>query len=112
MRKAILLHPNYKVEVIDFVGELDWYYKHLDCDLIELVYVGEYALVLDEEGLLKQSPEINVMASLIYGSPLYGKVMVVKDDEPDLIGLNEEEFNEFNNKVLNLLDEFDFRMLK
>ena len=60
------------------------------------IRVGSPVLVVDEEGAVRGVKSINVGASLLYGGPIYGAVLVLGEgmvdsgegfDEPDLIGL-------------------------
>lgn len=116
--KALLI-TDQNIMVVDFpqtddTGEkLDWYYQTIDCDCIDIVrpyglenmaadagldaLIGAYALVVDDESLLKAEPKVNPIASLLYGSdlhnqPLFGKVLVAKnqarDDGIETVGLN------------------------
>lgn len=115
--KALLIEgKDYKI--VDFpTGEteqkLDWYYGVLDCQCIDIVtphglddlartaglknLVGEFCLITDDEALLVADPQVNPIASLLYGSDLhgqllFGKVLVAKnqmrDDGIETVGLN------------------------
>ena len=57
---------------------------------------GSPVLVVDDTGAIRGNKSINVGASLLYGGPIYGAVLVLGEgmvdsgegfDEPDLIGL-------------------------
>jgi hypothetical protein len=60
------------------------------------IRAGSPVLIVDEEGAVRGVKSINVGASLLYGGPIYGAVLVLGEgmvdsgegfDEPDLIGL-------------------------
>ena len=60
------------------------------------IQAGSPVLIVDEEGAMRGVKSINVGASLLYGGPIYGAVLVLGEgmvdsgegfDEPDLIGL-------------------------
>ena len=46
---------------------------------VEMIYVGDMQVLVDEEGLLKQLP-INEKASDMFGRPLYGPVLVLENE--------------------------------
>lgn len=52
-------------------------------------------MLVDDEGLLKDSPKINVIGTYLYGSPIAGNIIIMQDGihegEPDIVGLSEEE---------------------
>ena len=108
MKKAILAKPNNPLEVIDFIDELEYYYKHIECRCIDIVYVGDYLLIVDDEGLLTDDPQINVIASILYGHPICGNVLIVKegyneDGEPTCEGLTDEEIEKFHESFMRLI---------
>lgn len=79
---------------------LMFYYSMIGCRSIEIVRPFRYdeikytkarqIMVIDEEGRLRNNPRMNVIASLIAGQPLYGNVLIAKEDmrngEPDICG--------------------------
>ena len=116
--KALLVHPAGMVEEVIFPKEdkLEWYYQQLSCDCIDIVrpygleavanmydlksLLGKFSLVVDDESLLKPKPEVNPIASILYGcddhgQPLFGKVLIVKDEETEdgieSVGLDDSE---------------------
>lgn len=117
---AILLAPGEKPAVIEFDKKekgLEFYYKNLDCSCIDIVHCygiwkgmnadgkdqNAYSLVVDDEGLLKADPQINMAASLLYGffvhgEPIVGRAMVCKDEHTDegieTVGLTLDEIEE------------------
>jgi len=122
MKKGMLINPSGFVEMVEFPTELPveerlrWYYDVLGCDLVTFVqpygleaiakeyglksYIGKYCMICDDEALLKEQPHANPVASLLYGvlnhgQPLFGKVLVAKNEETidgmDTVGLDEED---------------------
>ncbi len=50
--------------------------------LIEIVYLNEDKLmVVDEEGLLKADPCLNIEASKIAGQPIVGQVIIIERNQ-------------------------------
>ena len=103
MANCMLIHPSGMVEVVDFPekDKLDWYYEKIGCGCIDIVkpyglediakkydlksLLGKFCLIVDDEGLLKDKPEVNPIASLLYGADthgqcLFGKVLVAADE--------------------------------
>lgn len=107
MSKAIKLRTDGHIEIIDVPQQkslLNWCYIQLGCGMIENVYPrgleDPYMMVVDEEGLLKDRPVINFLASYLYGTqkhghPIVGTVLVMQRvltyDGPDIGGIPEEE---------------------
>lgn len=50
-------------------------YDLIGCELVELVRGKGYDYIVDEEGLLKQDPIINIIPSLECGTQLVGNVL-------------------------------------
>lgn len=82
---AILLDGRKAPQVIEFTAEqgtkkLDYYYKAIDCDTIDIVHTSmkDTCLVVDDEALFKEENEINVIASLLYGIRTHGQPIVGK----------------------------------
>lgn len=121
MSKYVILKNDGNVEVKEFEQklELETMYDWIGCDLIE---IGQSVindkmdcnvkLVFDEEFLLKNEPQVNKIASLLFGygilhdEVLCGNVLIAKDvlnkeDEPELGGFNEGEIKKLESiKVL------------
>lgn len=100
MGKAILAKPGEPLQVIDFVDELEFYYEHLGCDLIDIVRGGDYLIIVDDEGLFVRDPQLNEAASVLYGSPLFGAALIVKEGysetgEAICEGLTSEDIHKF-----------------
>lgn len=93
------------------------FYENIGCNLVQVVMpyglqriglLGEnYIMVVDEEGLLKDEPKLNVFASTFYGSPIYGNAMIVKENEEDFEALTEEDHREIRVAIAILIDELE-----
>ena len=81
-------------------------YKAIGCDMVEIVRVSKlpanYVLVVDEEGLLKEKPSLNVIGSYLYGTykhdqPIVGNAVIMKevmtDEGIDLAWLTKKEID-------------------
>lgn len=92
--------------------------KSIDCDCIDIVHPVNlpypYCLVVDDEGLLKAEPQINLVASYLYGmlehgQPLCGDCIIMKDKETnyglETVGLEEKDFIELSTLFTNRLSE-------
>ena len=83
---AILLDGKKAPQVIEFTAEqdggkrLDYYYKAIDCETIDIVHtsIEDTCLIVDDEGLFKEKPEVNVIASFLYGIREHGQPIVGK----------------------------------
>lgn len=112
MSNAVKLNTDGTVEIVDVPEQgklLEWMYGQIGCDMVEHVYprmLSEpYMLVIDEEGLLKENPIINFIASWYYqtqvhGQPIVGTVLIMKQDAIDGemhdVGMSEDEANTFS----------------
>lgn len=119
MTKALLLKPYPSVEVIEFEDSLEFYYKNIDCHLIDIV--RPYALleeskkckhlilIVDDEGLLVANPKINPFGSLAYGQTICGNVIVAKEEYTEdgiiTVGLTEDDVNAFNEALIKVIDK-------
>lgn len=110
MSKAIFL-PSGKVCIMhimqDFHPDLETYYKAIGCRTVD--FVSAYALdgvedleniclIVDDEGLFAENPELNIIASLLYGfkqhgQPIVGNAIIVGTDPEtgDTIPLTDEQ---------------------
>lgn len=85
--KAILIDVNNKtiteVEVTSNHegSQLDSIYKHVGCDMVEVVNIGENDIYVDEEGLLKFTPSTNFFMWKGYPQPLAGNGLIMGYDE-------------------------------
>ena len=119
MTKALLVKPYPSVEVIEFEDSLEFYYKNIECNLIDIV--RPYALlkeskkckhlilIVDDEGLLVANPKVNPFATLAYGQTICGNVIVAKEEYTEdgiiTIGLNEDDVNAFNEALIKVIDK-------
>lgn len=83
------------VEVVQFEPKLEWYYKHLECQYIDIAEreIGGviYDIICDDEGLLVENPIPTACDH--NGRPmLFGNLLICHhDDEGNETGLTEEE---------------------
>lgn len=130
--KSMMIHPNGFTEILDFPegDKLSWYYEKIGCDLIDVVepYAlahiadvygleslrGKFCLIVDDEGLLKEKPEINLIASLLYGADhhgqaLFGNVIVAKNDYTeegaDSVGMDDSDLFLLRAAINSLIEE-------
>lgn len=119
MSKYVLLKNDGNVEIKELAEklELKTMYEWIGCDFIE---IGQSVisdkmdcnvkLVFDEAFLLKNEPQANKIASLLFGygilhdEVLCGDVLIVKDvlneeGEPELGGFNEGEMKKLENII-------------
>lgn len=78
--------------------DLDFFYEEIGTNSIEIVRFGKktrHCFIVDEMGRLRKSPKLNPIASLIVNQPIFGTVLIGKEDErngePDIIGFTEKE---------------------
>lgn len=119
MSKYVLLKNDGNVEVKELEEklELEIMYDWIGCDFIE---IGQsiindkmdcsVKLVFDEEFLLKNEPQVNKIASLLFGygilhdEVLCGNVLIAKDvlneeGEPELSGFNDGEIKKLESII-------------
>lgn len=64
-----------------------------------------YVLVCDEEGLLKQKP-VNVIGTTLYGDPIVGDIVIMKDGfrdgEPDIVGMDDDHATRIARQIVSL----------
>lgn len=116
--RGFRIRANGMADIVDFPenDKLDWYYKMIGCDCIDIVtpygvdniakmydlksIIGKFCLIVDDEGLLKENPEVNPIASLMYGiddhgQALFGNVLVgvnkPTEDGIDTVGMTDNE---------------------
>ena len=86
MSKALFLPTDICAMQImkDFRPDLDFYYKTIGCDTVDSVQ-----LIVDDNGLMIDSPQINILASLLYGCRKHGQPIVgnaiVSGFDPDTL---------------------------
>lgn len=119
MSKYVLLKNDGSVEVKELAEklELETMYNWIGCDFIEIGQSVisdkmdcDVKLVFDEEFLLKNEPQANKIASLLFGygvlhnEVLCGNVLIAKDvlnkeGEPELGGFNDGEMKKLENII-------------
>ena len=75
MKSALIIKVKYGATTISRVpfekGTLDYYYKEIGCDTIDIVHAYGVSIdadiIIDDNGLFSDNPEINPMASIAYG---------------------------------------------
>ena len=121
MKKALVIKVNNgEVEVnrVPFEhGTLDFYYKEVECECIDIVHgyglSTDVDIIVDDEGLFKEKPVLNPLASVAYGwaehgQPIVGNAIICKPhqtkDGIDETGFEEEELDkvlaEINRKFM------------
>lgn len=91
MKSALIIKVKYGATTISRVpfekGTLDYYYKEIGCDTIDIVHAYGVSIdadiIIDDNGLFSDNPEINPMASIAYGyleheQPIVGNVIICK----------------------------------
>ena len=124
MEKLILVKPSDVMRLLDFNsnddGNLDFYYKHIECELIDIVQpfavreeldkCKDLILIVDDEGAIKDSPKLNVFASLVCGQPIYGNVLIAKEQARDdglyTVGLSMTDIKEFEDALSTMIRMF------
>ena len=122
--------PSFRVrEFYDGGGsKLDYFYKEIKCKCIDIVNpyalkdyepLKDLCLVVDDEGLLKEEPKVNPIASLLYGvdkhgQGIFGDALVCKniytEDGIETGSLTIEEVQLLDFKVQELIKEHNERI--
>ena len=65
-----------------FIG-LEGLHRAIECSCVDATYTkdGVLSIYIDDEGLLKERPQINERASLMAGSPLFGNAVLYDFEE-------------------------------
>lgn len=104
MKKALIIKVNengMEVNSVPFSkGTLDFYYKELECECIDIVHAYGLSIpadiIVDDEGLFKEQVFMNPFASMAYGfkehgQPIVGNAIICKPHQtPD--GIDETGF--------------------
>lgn len=117
MKTALLITTDDKFVEVEFENSLEFFYKHLNCDMIEVTNLRalrqlgglskEFIMVVDEEGLLKDDPKLNIYASTFRGMSIYGNVMIVKDNGEYFEGLAQEDHERLSLAIKKLLTQLE-----
>ena len=86
----------------------------INCDTIDIVHAinlpDPYCMVVDDEGLLKNEPLVNPIASYLYGflthgQPICGDVIIMKDkhtpDGIETVGLTKDDLSVVSGLLFN-----------
>lgn len=99
----------FKNNIIDINHELDDYYRYINCSTIDIILFNDYALIIDDEGLLKSANPV-IEIHHIYQSKesieLAGNVIVARVDEKnteELRGLTKAEIIDFHSQYITRL---------
>lgn len=66
----------------DFRPDLDFYYNAIGCDIVSAYALSDIdglenvQLIVDDNGLMADSPQVNILASLLYGCRKHGQPIV------------------------------------
>lgn len=121
MKTALLITTDEKFQEIEFENSLEFFYKHIGCDLIKITnpralrkladLSDSFIMVVDEERLLRDNPKLNIYGSTFRGMPIYGNVMIVKEvmtnDGLDFDGLTREDHEELSAAIVKLLGQLE-----
>lgn len=122
MKQALIIKVNSgTVEIIRTPferGSLDFYYKELECDCIDIVaaygLTADADIIVDDEGLCKEKPVLNPYASIAYGwtshgQPIVGNAIICKPhNTPDGVeetGFEEDELDKLLDEILRKFSE-------
>ncbi len=126
MKKALLMKVNKsdigamtEVRIIPFEkGELSFYYKELECNIIDIVHAYGLSIdadiVIDDEGLLTEEPLGNLPASMAYGyldheQPIVGHALICKplytDDGVEETGFDDEEIDTIMDEINSMIEK-------
>lgn len=134
MKKMVLITTKNEVSVLDYpVGKPgDWkeemrgFYKAISCDCVECVhprYMYDIlqnseglVMVVDEEGLIA-GKQINLVASIFYGTPVHGQpivgdVLILAEemtfDGTVFVGLDEERAEQIAESVKSMFIKYGY----
>ena len=92
--------------------DLQFYYDQIGADNIEIVRQWKkthQVLIVDGCGLLRENPQVNILASYLTGRELVGNVLMCKeglrDGEPDIIGYNIKEVTAARLAIRTIFDQ-------
>lgn len=114
MSYAIKLTATGTFQIVEIPENRDWRWpsQQIGCDLIDIVRTDglghEFVMIVDDEGLLKEDPMINMIASVLYGFKkhgefLVGDVLIMREDEEDLAGLDSDQIDEVFLKIAEMM---------
>lgn len=121
--RVIVLHPDGLVVIGDLelkeATTLKTFAKEIGCDICERFYsfkenMKDYCFWCDEEGLFKDTPKLNLMASYYHGmkehgQPIVGKVIIARDkvtkDDIKIAGLTDKDCSFIMNDMMESFPE-------
>lgn len=109
--KGIVVTADNEVSIRDFKEPLYKTVGQVVDGYIEIVnprgLAEPFRMIVNEEGLLRNLP-INIVGSLLYGTPshgypIVGNIVIMKlgfvDGEPDIVGLTDDECDELSQSL-------------
>lgn len=92
--------------------DLDFYYSLIGEQGLEIIRQWpktKQVLLVDDCGLLRENPRLNVLASYLTGREIVGNAVMckegIRDDEPDIIGYNLHEVTAARLAIRSVFDE-------
>jgi hypothetical protein len=104
MKKGILIKRTEDKQSLDIsiieinknsnMSELHQIYKHLGVDLIDIVSYKNKSIYIDDEGLLKEKPQLTMLLNNT-NQYLYGNVLIMGpcDEEGETLGISMKDAN-------------------
>lgn len=94
-------------------GTLEYYYKEIGCEIIDIAHAYGLSIdadiIIDDNGLFGDNPEINAVASIAYGylehgQPIVGNAIICKPhqttDGIDETGFEDDEADKIMNEIM------------
>lgn len=104
--KAFLIDPEQpeNTGIIEIDDKLDDYYKHIRCELIDIVrrkINGKtYTIVVDDEGIERLPAAFSFSTARDF---LFGPVIVTNECGPELVGLMPDDISRIRQRILNIV---------
>ena len=103
MKKPVKIKTTGEDEILDVPEAMDWRWpsQQIGCDLIDITNASHLSdgcvMIVDDEGLLKDDPELNPIATMAYrgGTPIVGDVLFMGTEHTpegvETVGLTNEQ---------------------
>lgn len=93
------------VEIDGSKSELHQIYDHLGVDLIDVVHYKEKSIYIDDEGLLKDDPQLTLLLNDT-NQYLYGNVLIMGnvDDEGETLGITLKDVDSLISQLRVVID--------
>lgn len=119
---GVMVDPQTGAEVVQFEPKLEWYYKNLDCQCIDIVERQidgvYYDFIVDDEGLLKED-FLPSCCDANGQTQLVNKVLICRHDgDGNEVGLTEEEarriiekhtaYAQYNGQTIHLIADVEY----